>query len=75
MLLIFCLFSGRIVSIRGGRQHEQDLLPEPLPARQAVPRPQDLVLRRGALPLLRAYPGTGNFGYRGDVHHPSTRCE
>src|SRR5690606_26042306 len=39
-------------SCPGGRQEEQDLLPEHVPDGQAVPRPQDSLLRCRAFPLL-----------------------
>ena len=57
--LYFFLYlqEGRPVRIRGWRQHQQDLLPEPLPAGQAVPWPQDPLLRRWALPLLCSHAG------------------
>ena len=43
------------VGVRGGRQRQQDLLSEPLSSREALPRPQDSLLRRGTLPLLRSH--------------------
>ncbi|XP_059728749.1 histone acetyltransferase KAT8 isoform X2 [Haemorhous mexicanus] len=48
---------GEHLGLRGGRQGPQDLLPEPVPAGQAVPGPQDALLRRGALRLLPAHRG------------------
>lgn len=50
------LQEGWHVSVRGGWQHQQDLLPEPLSARQAVPRSQDALLRRRAFPVLCPHP-------------------
>ena len=44
---------GRDLRLRMRRRQVPHVLPEPLPARQAVPRPQDAVLRRRPLPLLR----------------------
>lgn len=37
----------------GGWAQAQAVLPTTLLTRQVLPRPQDAVLRRGALPLLR----------------------
>ncbi|CAM9357229.1 unnamed protein product, partial [Heterosigma akashiwo] len=43
--------------VGGGRQGQQALLPEPVPALQALPGPQDALLRRGPFPVLRAVRG------------------
>ena len=46
---------GRPLRLRGGREHKQNLLSEPLPSCQAILGPQDALLRRGALPFLRSH--------------------
>lgn len=48
------LSAGRPLRVRGGRQREQALLPKPVPACQALSRPQDSLLRRGAFFVLCA---------------------
>lgn len=37
----------------GGRSQAQALLPAALPIGKVLPRPQDTLLRRGTVPLLR----------------------
>ncbi|EJK72332.1 hypothetical protein THAOC_06149 [Thalassiosira oceanica] len=43
--------------VRGGRPGGEAVLPEPVLHRQALPRPQDTVLRRRSVPVLRALRG------------------
>ena len=47
--------ANRNLRVRGGRRESARVLPEPVFAVQAVPKPQDAVLRRRALPVLRPH--------------------
>ncbi|MCL4127322.1 UNVERIFIED_CONTAM: hypothetical protein GTU68_067365 [Idotea baltica] len=40
--------------LRGGWQHQQNLLPELVSTSQAIPRPQDSLLRRRTVSVLRS---------------------
>lgn len=44
----------RHIRLRGGRECQQNILPESLPPRQVVPGPQDVVLRCGTVFVLCA---------------------